>query len=80
MKYFLLIAGYNYYPQGGTDDWIATFDTYKDAQKEVVEIPIHTYFTKGKNKGEVKSTYFQYQINDKKYDWYKIIDLMDWIR
>ncbi len=32
MKYYLVIAGYNYYPGAGTDDWIGIFPTLSEAQ------------------------------------------------
>ena len=34
MKYFLLIAGDNYYP-AGLEDWIGTFETYEEATSRV---------------------------------------------
>jgi hypothetical protein len=33
-KPFLLIAGYDYYPGSGTSNWIATYDTKEEAEKE----------------------------------------------
>ena len=36
MKTYLLIAGYDYYPGSGTQDWIRCYATEEDA-KEVVE-------------------------------------------
>lgn len=30
-KPYLLIAGYNFYPGGGTDDWVACFETEEEA-------------------------------------------------
>lgn len=31
MKTYLLIAGYNYYPDRGTGDWIACYNTIEEA-------------------------------------------------
>ena len=31
MKTYLLIAGYNYYPDRGTGDWIACYNTKEEA-------------------------------------------------
>jgi len=83
-KYFLLIAGCGYYPQAGTDDWIGMFDTEQDAEQAVKKIPKHTYYTKGKDKGKVKDTYYSYGITHngsyyENYDWYEIVDLRKWI-
>jgi len=79
MKTYLLIAGHNYYPEHGTGDWIKAFETEKDAEDVVETIEHHDFYTKGKNKGEIKSTFKRYKINDKIYDWYEIIDLKEWI-
>ncbi len=65
MKYFLLIAGEYFYPESGTSDWIDTFASEKEAQDQVKVI----------NEvipGDV-------EINGKRYDWYKIVDLKEWI-
>jgi hypothetical protein len=80
MKYFLLTAGDCYYPQGGTEDWIGCFDTYQDALSQVKEVQHYETITKGKKKGEQRKTFQEYFINGTKYDWYCIIDLIDWIR
>jgi len=39
MKYFLLIAGDNYYPSGDTGDWIECYETYEEALNTITEIP-----------------------------------------
>ena len=75
---FLLIAGDGYYPQQGTGDWIKCFATEREAQDAVAKIPIHNYYTKGKQKGEIKNTYYQYVVGSRKYDWYEIVDLRKW--
>ena len=35
MKYFLLIAGDNYYPSHRTGDWIGCFETYQEALNQI---------------------------------------------
>jgi hypothetical protein len=61
-KPFLLIAGDGYYPSSGTGDWIDCFGTYEEAKEQVEVIQHHTYYTKGKNKGEIKSTHETYVV------------------
>lgn len=34
-KYYLLIAGENYYPNRGTGDWIGTFETHEEAEAKI---------------------------------------------
>ena len=55
-KPFLLIAGYNYYPESGTNDWIGRFETHEEAssQIETIEIEVPLTYIKGKNKGKTK--------------------------
>jgi hypothetical protein len=81
-KPFLLIAGDCYYPDAGTGDWIACYETSEEAENQVEVIPHHTYYTKGKNKGEIKSTHNTYKVSGGDYvrncDWYEIVDLRDW--
>ena len=81
-KPYLLIGGPCYYPSGDTNDWIGCFETYEEAQQKVEVIKQHIYYTKGENKGEIKTTYERYVINcgdyDKNCDWYEIVDLRDW--
>ncbi len=59
MKTYLLIAGYDYYPGSGTQDWIGCYATEEDA-KEAVE--------KLKNADD-----------DYGADWFKIVDLKEWM-
>lgn len=66
-KPFLLIAGYNYYPNNGTGDWIGTFETYEEADKQV---KFKNHVTYG-----MRSTY---EVNGRDVDWYKIVDLRLW--
>lgn len=67
MKYFLLIAGENYYPSSGTDDWIGTFETLEEAQNKVYP---------GISRIVPKDVFI---INGCEYDWYEIVDLREWI-
>ena len=78
-KPYLLIAGDCY----DTGDWIGCFETYEEAKQQVEVKEIHQYYTKGKNKGEIKSTHKTYVVKDKTYghrncDWYQIVDLRKW--
>lgn len=82
-KPFLLIAGEGYYPSSGTDDWIGCFETCEEAKSQVEFVQYHSYYTKGKNKGEIKSTHETYVVKggtygDRKCDWYDIVDLREW--
>jgi len=38
MKTYLLIAGYQYYPDRGTGDWIACYNTEEEANKRIDEL------------------------------------------
>ena len=82
-KPFLLTAGDHYYPSSGTGDWIGCYETEKEALEQVEFKEIHDYYSKGKNKGEIKSTRTTYVVKggdygDRKCDWYDVIDLRDW--
>ena len=82
-KPYLLIAGDRYYPSAYTGDWIGCFSTREEARAQVEVKEHHNYYTKGKNKGEIKSTYTEYVVKggtygDRKCDWYEIIDLREW--
>lgn len=82
-KPYLLIAGDNYYPSADTDDWIGCFSTYEEAKAQVEVKEYHEYYTKGKNKGEIKSTHNHYVVKggtygDRRCDWYEIVDLREW--
>jgi hypothetical protein len=41
IKRFLLFAGEKYYPRGGYGDYIGSFDSIEDADKELQEISLH---------------------------------------
>ena len=82
-KPFLLIAGAGYYPSAYTEDWIDCFETYEEAKEQIEFKQHHTYYTKGKNKGEIKSTHETYVVKggtygDRNCDWYDIVDLREW--
>ena len=38
MKTYLLIAGYDYYPGSGTQDWIGCYATEEDAKESVEKL------------------------------------------
>ena len=80
MKYYLLIAGEDYYPSHRTGDWIGCFETYEEALSQIEVKKHHQYYTKGKNKGEIKDTYESYVVNGSECDWYEIVDLREWIQ
>jgi hypothetical protein len=42
-KPFLLIAGFNYYPDFGTEDWKGTYSTYEEAEKALKDIEHSNY-------------------------------------
>lgn len=82
-KPFLLIAGDCYYASAGTGDWIGCFETCEEAKSQVEVIQHHTYYTKGKNQGKIKSTHETYVVKggtygDRTCDWWEIVDLRDW--
>lgn len=86
-KPFLLIAGDYYYPGADTEDWVGCYSSLEDALERVETLETHSYFSKGKNKGEIKSTTTSYKIKDggergydRTCDWYTIVDLRDWTR
>lgn len=70
MKPFLIIAGQDYYPQWETKDWIKTYETLEEAINQIKEIPNRFGYQDEEN---------SYLINNHKYDWYKIVDLREWI-
>lgn len=83
MKYYLLIAGDNYYPGYATSDWKRCFTSYEEAKAMVSEAvdPPET-FSKGPRKGQPKPNQRikrHYYINNEKYDWYEIVDLEKWV-
>ena len=68
MKRFLLIAGDNYYPESGTEDWIATFKTRAEAEAEVKINP--SILGDPRSAGSI--------IRGIRYDWHEIVDLKEW--
>lgn len=84
MKTYLLIAGDRYYPESGDGNWIGCFDTYQEADNLVIKTPVPPQvFESGKRKGLIKPNQGYIPpvcyINDRKYDWYQIVDLMEWM-
>lgn len=80
---YLLIAGDGYYPSPGTGDWIECYETYGEAEDRIKKEQFYQYYTRGKNKGQIKSTHESYVLKDgpygdRKIDWYEIVDLRDW--
>ncbi len=80
MKEYLLIAGHNYYPSSGSEDWIGCYDTHQEAEDKVKRTTVYEYFTRGPRKGLVKSTRLEYKVNGEDVDWYQIVNLGKWIK
>jgi hypothetical protein len=59
---YLLIAGDQYYPQWGTENWIGCFETVEELIKEI-------------SRTEESPAVV---IRGMSYDWYKIVDLEEW--
>jgi hypothetical protein len=76
MNMFLLIAGEQYYPDAGTGNWLGCFSTATEAERQVEKID--HYFTGETRKHIVCDT--EYKINNTTYDWYRIINLNEWIQ
>ena len=76
------MAGDCYYPQSGTNDWVEVFETREEAESKVVKKQgPHDLFSKGPRKGQIKREgEWYYYIGERKYDWYEIVDLEEWIR
>jgi len=73
-KPYLLIAGDQYYPSAYTGDWIACFATYEEAKQEVIDVVVPKYHNKKFGSGMVS----KYSIRGAEYDWYEIVNLLDW--
>lgn len=70
MKRFLLIAGENYYPCSGTEDWVAAFETKEEAETWIR--------TDEKGKTQVKHRYNWKGASEwNQVDWYEIVDLQE---
>lgn len=71
--------GDNYYPEGGTSDWIGCYETMEEAQSQITRIEDRQKITIGKNKGQDVVSH-RYEIAGRTgiYDWYEIEDLRDW--
>jgi len=79
MKKFLLLAGCNYYPEGGTGDWIGCYSSYEEAEAQIKFEETYEYYSKGTRKGEIKETYKKIFVNGQEHDWYDIVDLEEWM-
>jgi hypothetical protein len=79
MKTYLLMAGSNYYPEGGTSDWKGCFNSYEEAKARVTPVEHTRVITRGKHKGEVEVMFTTYKIGEYEYDWFDIEDLKAWI-
>ena len=62
-----------------TENWIGCFSTFEEAESAVSKTQNHELFLKGPRKGQIKSTSETYKINGRNYDWYEVVNLMDWI-
>lgn len=80
MKKYLLIAGWCYYPQSGTDDWVGCFATKEEAEQQITRKTEHEYFSRGPRKGQIKSSSSSYYLNGNQIDWYEVVDLEEWIK
>lgn len=82
MKKYLLIAGHNYYPGRGTDDWKGTYETREEAEALITKKePTYRVVTHGKKKGQtvIDNDRTGYTFNDSNYDWYEIVNLEDFL-
>ena len=79
MKKYLLIAGHNFYPQAGTDDWRGCYDTYEEAKARITTEETPILYTSGKRMNEVKEIYKTYYLDGYHIDWYDIVDLEAWM-
>lgn len=80
-KWFLLIAGDQYYPSFGVDDWIACFPDKESAMNTVTEV-VHisqVIAGRGANKRVEEVKRSTWKIGSREYDWYEIVDLRDWV-
>ena len=50
-KYFLLIAGDQFYPERGTEDWIDAYETMEEAEAQVTKITNHLCKINGEDYG-----------------------------
>ncbi len=66
MKRFLLTAGKDFHPELGDLNWIESFDSIIEAKNTI------------KENHQDEWSYDRYTINNKDYDWYKIIDTDKW--
>lgn len=65
-KYYLLLAGKTYYPKKENGNWIGTFPSKEEAEAQVEHCKFSGLFS-------------DFKIKDEYYDWYKVVDLKEWI-
>jgi len=65
-KPFLLIMGWDSYPERGTTDWRGCYSSREDATKDVVFHDDFGFYT------------FVNEKRGENYDWYEIVDLREW--
>lgn len=70
MKKFLLLAGQDYYPGAGTDNWIGCYDTYEEAEAQII-VKTTKYVDR-----EIQNYYLS---ESESVDWYEIVDLEEWM-
>ena len=69
-KPFLLIAGDNYYPGGGTSDWVGCYATKEEALAQIGKPEGHEGYC-GLGGHFIKARNYS-------CDWFEIIDLREW--
>ena len=67
-KPFLLLAGYHYYPEPGTSNWVGCFETEYLAKRAITDL----------SAPEPNTRFMNYVINGENYDWFEIVDLRAW--
>ena len=82
-KLFLLIAGDNYSPGAGAEDWIGFYASEEEINSMITPVNNDVLYHSGKDKGKVAFTKKTYEImiNDdfvKIVDWYEIVDVRNW--
>jgi len=63
-KPFILFGGYNYYPRGGMNDYIESFET-REAAEDYVKENNYTRDT--------------YSYHGRTWDWHHIVDIRQWM-
>ena len=79
MKKFLLIAGDNYYPSSGTEDWKGCYATREEAESHITVEETPILYTSGKKINQVKEIHKSFLLDGHHVDWYDIVDLEAWM-